>query len=164
MIIFWLIGGVVLIFGLVVVRGAPYVPTHKKQLKRLFSELLPLTDKDIVVDLGAGDGIVLKTANEQGAGVIGYELNPLLVLLMKVRFLHHKNITVKLRDYLTLDKLPEQVTIVYIFATGRDIEKVHKKMLEWSKYQPLMLVSYGFTIKDKQPEKALEPFTLYRYE
>lgn len=161
--VIWVVGLGLAMFLVVVVRGAPYVPTHKKQLTKAFTELVELSADDTVVDLGAGDGVVLQAASEQGASAIGYELNPLLVYFMKLRFRRHSNISVQLRDYLTLTKLPENVTVVYAFASSRDIKKIDKKMMQWSKHQPLMLISYGFTIKHKQPDKSLEAFSLYRY-
>ncbi|HEU5187306.1 MAG TPA: hypothetical protein VFT87_02260, partial [Candidatus Saccharimonadales bacterium] len=73
--IFWLFLSIVFIcFGLVVFRGAPYVPTHKRAIKKMLQEL-PLKEGDLMVDVGSGDGVVLKTAAEQGLRAIGYEIN-----------------------------------------------------------------------------------------
>ena len=160
----YVVGAVAIVFGAVILRGAPYVPSHRRQLERAFTKLYPLGEKDTLVDLGAGDGAVLKVASNFGARAIGYEINPLLVLIISLRFLHRKNISVKLRDYLLVPELPAATTVVYVFATGRDIEKVNKKMIQWSRNKPLMLVSYGFKIKNKTPVKSLAPFELYRYE
>ena len=155
---------IVALLAVTVLRGAPFVPTHKKVLSRAFNELFPLTQSDMVVDLGAGSGTVLQHVAKRGAAAIGYEINPLLVVYMKLRFLHRKNISVELKDYLLLESLPKAVTVVYVFATSRDIKRVHKKMVQWSKDRPLYLVSYGFAVPDKQPEKVGKPFMLYRYE
>ena len=150
--------------GWTVWRGAPYVPTHHKQLRRLFTEIVELTEDDTLVDLGAGDGVVLKSATDHGAKAIGYEINWFLVWLMRLRFLRQPNISVIHKDYLKLLKLPESTTVVYAFATSRDIKRIDSKMLEWSRDKPLMLISYGFSIDGKTPLKTLAPFNLYRYE
>lgn len=149
--------------GWTVMRGAPYVPTHKKQLSQVFTQLIKLSPSDVVVDLGAGDGVVLKEVAQHGAKAIGYEINWLLVVLMKLRFLRQSNISIKHKDYLKMSKLPQEVTIVYAFASSRDIKRIDKKMCEWSRDRPLWLISYGFMVADKTPNKSLAAFKLYRY-
>ena len=58
--LFLFIFGVILaVFLLTVFFGAPYVPTHKKELIKLF-EKLKLSKNDILADIGSGDGVVLK--------------------------------------------------------------------------------------------------------
>ena len=79
--LFLFIFGIILaVFLLTVFFGAPYVPTHKKELIKLF-EKLKLSKNDILADIGSGDGVVLKTASNFGAKSIGFEINPFLVLI-----------------------------------------------------------------------------------
>ena len=83
MILFWAIVIILCVFfGLVVFRGAPYVPSKKTYINQAFSDLYPLTDKDVLVDVGSGDGVVLRSATKFGALAIGYEINPILVIMM----------------------------------------------------------------------------------
>ena len=82
--IFFIIGIIIAAFLLTVLFGAPYVPTHKKDLIKLF-ESIALSEKDILVDIGSGDGIVLKIASDFGAKSISFEINPFLVLVSKLR-------------------------------------------------------------------------------
>jgi SAM-dependent methyltransferase len=57
-----------------------FIPTQIDHVEAFF-ELAPLTRSDIVYDLGSGDGRLLFTAVEKGAGrAVGIELNPDLVL------------------------------------------------------------------------------------
>ena len=86
---------VVLLFGFVVFRGAPYVPSKRRDIKRAFEELYPLDDSDTLVDIGSGDGVVLRMAAKRGAHAVGYELNPILVLVS--RWLSRKYTTVTIR-------------------------------------------------------------------
>ena len=51
---FWLLFAIVVIFGFVVCRGAPYVPSRKRELAVAFDQLYPLGSKDVLVDIGAG--------------------------------------------------------------------------------------------------------------
>jgi hypothetical protein cdivTM_09943 len=89
-----LFGIIIAVFLLTVFFGAPYVPTHKKELIKLF-EKLKLSKNDILADIGSGDGVVLKTASNFSAKSIGFEINPFLVLISK-------NKTKKLQKYTNL--------------------------------------------------------------
>lgn len=161
--VFFVVLGLVLLFGFVVLRGAPYVPTHRKQLNRAFDELYQVSDKDFVVDLGSGDGIVLLQAARRGAQGVGYELNPLLVLIANFRLRGHKART-QVADYLALKQLPPETTLVYAFTTGHSIESIHRKMLAWSTHQDLYFISYGFRIEGKKPLRSIGPMVLYHYQ
>lgn len=57
--------------------GAPFVPTRKKIIDKALAEL-PVSQGDLVIDLGSGDGAVLIAAARRGARAIGYELSPIM--------------------------------------------------------------------------------------
>ena len=59
MIALWVVGGVLVLFALTAFTGAPYVPSHRRDIQRVFREGVKLTKDDVVLDIGAGDGIVL---------------------------------------------------------------------------------------------------------
>jgi len=60
-------------------RGAPFVPTPKKEAQ-IFAEAARITPDDTVVDLGSGDGRLVVAAAQAGAKrAIGYELHPGLI-------------------------------------------------------------------------------------
>ncbi|MGB3023675.1 MAG: hypothetical protein WBB39_02605 [Candidatus Saccharimonadales bacterium] len=155
---------IVVCFGLVVVRGAPYVPSHRHQLRRAFGELHPLSDDDVVVDLGSGDGVVLREARRSGASAIGYELNPLLVGLSRVLSRGDDKVRVLMEDYLRVTSLPCNTTVVYAFTTGRDIVAIDRKLQQWSRDQTVFFISYGFTVPDKRELRSLDAMHLYKYE
>ena len=75
----------VFLFGVVAFIGAPYVPSHKKYVRRAF-EHFGFGEGDVLVDAGSGDGIVLRIASKQGMRAIGYEINPVLVLISNAVF------------------------------------------------------------------------------
>jgi SAM-dependent methyltransferase len=57
-------------------KFACWIPTLNEFIDALF-ELVPLTSSDVVYDLGAGDGRLLFTALEKGAGKgVGIEIDP----------------------------------------------------------------------------------------
>ncbi|MBN1381222.1 MAG: class I SAM-dependent methyltransferase [Deltaproteobacteria bacterium] len=56
-----------------------WIPTHPDDIE-VFFELTPLSENDVVYDLGSGDGRLLFAALEHGAGrCVGIELDPELI-------------------------------------------------------------------------------------
>lgn len=62
----------------------PYVAAKKKQVEAIIN-IANIKPGEIVVDLGSGDGRLLFAAARKGAIAIGYEINPFLVLLTRLR-------------------------------------------------------------------------------
>lgn len=160
---YWLIGGVILlVFGLVAFRGAPYVPTHRRKLKQVL-DILKLKSNDMIVDLGSGDGSLLKAAAKQGLRAVGYEINPFLCLISWLRCLpQHSLVTVKLRDFWLTD-LPPDTKAVFIFLAGPYMNHLGRKLEhEMSKRKrPLKIVSYGYAIPGFAPKDFVEGLYLY---
>lgn len=160
----WAIAALVLVFGFVVVRGAPYVPSHHNYARKSLSQLYALSSKDTLVDLGSGDGIILRIAAEKGARAIGYELNPLLVGITRLLSWGNKRVRVKAADY-WLVGLPKETTIVYAFVVSRDVKKLEKKMQQWANElgHELTLMTYGSKLPTKRATKELDAHTLYLF-
>lgn len=66
------------------ITGAPYVPTNPKAASAMI-RLANINKGTIVFDLGSGDGKLLQMAANRGAQVLGYEINPILVLWSNMR-------------------------------------------------------------------------------
>lgn len=163
--LFWLIFGVIMLFGFVVFRGAPYVPSHRREVERAFKNLRPLGKMDVLVDAGSGDGVILRLASKRGGRAIGYELNPALVMLARFLSRRDPRVGVKLSDF-WLVTLPSETTVVYGFMVQRDIKKIAKKMQDEADRlgRPLDFISYGSAIADRQPIRQLGAHHLYRFE
>ena len=86
MMYWFLLAAVILLFGLVAFRGAPYVPTHRRKIMAAL-DLMNLKSNDMVVDLGSGDGNFLIAAARRGWRAVGYEINPVLCLISWLRCL-----------------------------------------------------------------------------
>lgn len=160
----WLVLILVLTFGLVTFRGAPYVPSRRRYIKQAFTELYPLGDTDLLVDIGSGDGVVLRTASEYGAKAVGLELNPILVVISRILSRRDKNVTINLADF-WLTPLPDQTTVVYGFMVTRDIKKVAIKLQHETDRigRPLTFISYGNSIRGREYDKKLAGYTLYTF-
>lgn len=139
---------IALMFMVVVFRGAPYVPSRRQDIEKAFDELYAVGPNDLVVDVGSGDGVVLRAAARRGAKAIGFELNPILVLISRLLSRNHPSVVVRLTDA-WLTTVPTNTTLLYVFSTGRDIEKI----AVWAEKQALAvghslyLISYGFELK-----------------
>jgi len=164
MVAVWIIGVIVILFGLIVFRGAPYVPSQKRYVRQAFTELYPLSDKDVLVDIGSGDGIVLRQASERGARAIGYELNPLLVLISRFFSRHDSNVCVILADF-WLTPLPEATTVVYAFSVSRDIKNMSKKIQrEADRLQhPLRFIIFGNVLDGRKADNTVGAYHLYTF-
>jgi len=156
---------VVLLFGLVVFRGAPYVPSHRRFVRLALTKLYKLSSGDVLLDMGSGDGVVLRLAAERGARAIGYELNPALVMMSRLLARGNKKIQTRLADFWLID-LPIETTVVYAFVVTRDVAKLERKMQAsvdaWG--HSVWLITYGAQLKSKQPTEILHAHSLYLFE
>jgi hypothetical protein len=85
-ILFW---SLVIILGItflpgILMRGAPYVPTHPRAVEHMVGFSRPKAG-ECAVDIGSGDGKVVIAMARAGAVAHGYEINPLLVALSRWR-------------------------------------------------------------------------------
>ena len=163
--LFWLFAGVVLLFGFVVFRGAPYVPSHRSDVTKAFDELYKVGSSDTVVDVGSGDGVILRMAAARGARAVGYELNPALVLVSRFLSRRNKKICVELADF-WFAKLPPSTTLVYAFAVERDVKKLAGKLQDEADRlgRELHVISYGSELKTQPEVRTLGAHHLYVFK
>lgn len=161
----WLVFAVVLLFGFVVFFGAPYVPSKKGDVKRAFTELYPLSSADTVVDIGSGDGIVLRQAAAHGARAVGYEINPILVLLSRFLARKQPHVSTHMGSFWRAE-LPAETTVVYVFGDSRDIKKMSKKVQDTATrlQRPLYFISYAIAVPGVAPIKQIGAHYLYEIE
>lgn len=156
---------IVILFGAVVFRGAPYVPTHKQAIEDAL-DLLDLKKGDLVVDLGSGDGGFLRAAAKKGLRGIGFELNPVLVFVAWLRCTHLAGrVQFRVRDYWLTD-FPPDTKAVFIFLAGPYMRRLRRKIdFEMTRRtQPLLVVSNGFAIPDIAPHKIKSGLYLYVFK
>ncbi len=72
--------------------GAPFQPSSNKALKEIL-ELSKIKKRQKSVDLGSGDGKIVIEFAKHGAEAHGFEINPLLVWLsrMRIKNMHLQN-------------------------------------------------------------------------
>lgn len=159
----WIVGGIVVSLGFVAFTGAPYVPSKRRDIRQAFTELYPLSKKDTLVDIGSGDGVVLRQARHFGARAVGYEIHPLLVAVSRWLSRHDDGVTVHMKSFWHA-KLPTETTVVYTFGDSRDIARMYGVVeSEATRLQrPLFLISYGFAMKDHDPVRQVGAYYLYK--
>ena len=164
---FYVVGGIVIIvaflFLFTAFTGAPYVPSTPSELEEAFTKLYKLSKKDLLVDLGSGDGVVLKMANRHGARALGVEINPMLALLTKLRFRKNPNIKTVWKNFFKMD-FPLETTVVYAFGDSRDIKKIAKLIQKQAARidHPVYLISNAFEVKGLAVEKQHRAHFLYK--
>lgn len=107
----------------------PYVPTRKKFMKKGF-DLLAITTKDNVIDLGSGDGqFVLYGASKVGAEFTGIEYNRILYTIscMKSRVSRKKGKVSLIRGDYFKENL-RKYTKVFLFSMPTELAKLVPKL------------------------------------
>jgi ubiquinone/menaquinone biosynthesis C-methylase UbiE len=133
---------------------APFVPTPTNVVDRMLA-LAEVTDRDLVYDLGCGDGrIIIAAAKQRGARGLGVDIEPHWVETAQVNAkqaaVEHL-VEFKVQDAMTLDLAPATVIMLYL--------------VQWSttKVQPLIrsmvkpgtrIVSHSFNMDDWEPAKV----------
>lgn len=161
----WIGFGIIFLFGFVVLTGAPYVPTKRRDLRRAFLELYPLTKDDVLVDIGSGDGIVLREASRCGARAVGYELNPVLVWISRLLSRKDTRVQVYIANFWRVD-IPDDTTVVYTFGDSRDIVRMMRKVEQQASRlgRRLAFITYGFDIPGQKPVRTVGAHHLYEVE
>jgi len=149
-------------FAMVVVRGAPYVPTHKKVLQAIFDENL-VKKGELVVDLGSGDGVFLKMLAQNGYRAVGYEINPFLCVISYLRcWRYRKQIKIYWRDF-WLTSLPPGTKVVYVFLAEPFMQKFKEKITsEVEKLGQITVISNGFELPGLKTYKNTKALQIYK--
>jgi SAM-dependent methyltransferase len=137
---------------------APYVPTPQDVVERML-ELAQVTSKDMVYDLGCGDGrIVVTAAKKYGAHGVGVDIDPQRIRESQenakragvenlVKFLQ--------QDAMTVDVSPATVVTLYLLPdSNRRLRANLTKELK----PGARIVSHAFDMDDWDPLKT-EQFT-----
>lgn len=130
---------------------APYVPTPQLVVEKML-DLAQVSSKDIVYDLGCGDGrIVITAAKKYGAHAVGVDIDP-----ERIRE-SQKNakaagveelVTFKLEDALKADVSEATVVTLYLLSSSNAmLRPILTKQLK----PGARIVSHAFSMGDWQP-------------
>lgn len=156
----------VVCFSFVILVGPPYLPTLTPQVK-VALDLLDLKPGQTMLELGCGDGKVLLAAARRGWKVTGIELNPLLVLVCKLRTWRYRDlVTVRAGNYwdTKLWGAPGQADAIFGFVLPRYMEKLDMLINTWRGTKPVRLASFAFKIPNKKIDREDKGVFLYLYK
>lgn len=144
--------------------GAPWAPTRMASVKKAFDDI-GISEKDHIVDLGAGDAAILVEAAKRGAYTTGYELSPIMWIVGRVRMIGQKNTEIKYGNFFNA-QLPEKTTLVFLFLMPRHMDTVGKYIVSQHISNKVLVLSYAFSFKGVTPsriyrEKKCAPLYLY---
>lgn len=130
-----------------VIKGAPFIPTALGNVAKIIA-IARLKKTDTLIDLGSGDGRILRRAAPHVKSAVGIEINPLLYYWSKWRLAQHKNVVVKRQNLWSTSLAEADVLTLFFIAhhMGALKQKILKEMKPGSR-----VVSYGFSFPDWQP-------------
>ncbi len=152
---------IILPFAYVLLFGAPYLPTRKKQVNQAL-DLLGLKKGELLIDLGSGDGAVLVEAAKRGIRCVGYELNPFVFTVAYIRvWQYRKLVKLRLKNFWS-QSIPAETRGVFVFLLDKYMVKLDEK-LRTEAPKGTRVVSYTFEIPGKKASTSKQALNLYQY-
>ena len=135
---------------------APYVPTPQHVVERML-ELAQVSSKDVVYDLGCGDGrIVITAAKKYGARGVGIDIDPERIRESQANAKAagvEKLVTFKMDDALKADVSEATVVTLYLLSSSNAILR---PMLTKQLKPGARIVSHAFSMGDDWPPLTTE--------
>ncbi len=133
---------------------APFVPTPQEVVERMLT-LAAVTSRDVVYDLGCGDGrIVITAAKKHGARGVGVDYDPERIkesLANARKAGVDRLVTFKLQDAMTVDVSRATVVTLYLLSSSNlKLRPVLTKQLK----PGARIVSHAFDMGDWEPSKV----------
>jgi SAM-dependent methyltransferase len=133
---------------------APYVPTPQYVVDKML-ELAQVTSKDVVYDLGCGDGrIVITAAKKYGAHAVGIDIDPERIRESEANAKAagvEGLVSFRLEDAMTADISPATVVTLYLLSSSNEAlrPRLTKQLRPGAR-----IVSHAFGMGNWQPQKT----------
>ena len=141
---------------------APYVPTPEDVVDRMLA-LAQVTAKDVVIDLGCGDGrIPIRAAQKFGARGIGVDIDPVRIAESRAnaRAAGVEHLTeFRLEDALATDVSKASVVTLYLFSSAN---QALRPRLQQQLRPGARVVSHAFSMGPDWPADKVDRFTSAR--
>ena len=141
------------------ISAAPWLPTRKVDVNKLLDDA-KLRPGNLFVELGCGDGRVVKAAAKRGYRAVGYELNPVLFFIAWVNNFGINNAKIKFINLWAVDL--SKVDVVMAFMTPRTLPRLDSKLRSELKSN-VIFISYIFAIQGRKPIKKGKSWFIYQY-
>lgn len=141
-------------FVLPITMGAVYVSTSLKRIETLVNAV-PMKKGQILVDLGCGDGRILRMASKKyGVTAIGCELNPMAFIKAKILCMGYKKIQLKRVNFFKINLSDADFVFCYLFP---DVMKLLSEKLKKELKPGAVIVSFNFAMPDFKPKQVIRP-------
>lgn len=140
--------------ALPVTQGALYVSTSRVKIKAIM-DALQMKPGQVLVDLGCGDGRVLRRASKYfNARAIGYEVNLLAYIKARMLCLGRKRVIVERKNFWPVDLSNADVVFCYLFP---DVMRKLSDKLKTELKPGAVIVSCNFVLPGFTPARILRP-------
>ncbi len=135
-----------------ITQGALYVSTSRAKIAA-FIDAVPMKADQMLVDIGCGDGRVLREAQKRyGVRTVGYEVNPLAYLKARLFSIGSNRITIRHQNFWEADLSDADVVFCYLYPDV--MKKLATKLLDSLK-PGAIVVSSNFSLPGWVPGKIL---------
>ncbi|MGD1153781.1 MAG: class I SAM-dependent methyltransferase [Syntrophales bacterium] len=150
-----------------ITQGAMFHPSARVRV-RTFLDHVPMKAGELLVDIGCGDGRVLREAKRRyGVRALGFEVNPLAYALARLRTIGMEGIEVRLRNFWNVDIGDADVVFCYLFpdVMGRLAQKLVRELRPGTR-----VISCNFPLPGWRhsellyPESSLHADPIYLYQ
>jgi len=143
-----------IVLVLPITQGALYVSTSRVKIAA-FIDAVPMKAGQMLVDLGCGDGRVLREARKRyGVRTIGYEINPIAYLKARLFSIGRSKIKIKRQNFWEADLSGADVVFCYLYP---DVMKKLAAKLKSGLKPGAIVVSSNFPLPQHIPNKILRP-------
>ncbi len=144
--------------------GAPWAPTRIAVVKKAFDSV-GISEHDVLVDLGCGDGKIIHEAAQRGAQAIGYELSPIMWIVAVIRTIGDRRTNVRFGNFFS-KSIPASTTHIFAFLMPKHMQTVKEYIAKQDIKDSVLIFSYAFPIQDIAPRmiyRAKKCAPLYMY-
>ena len=136
-----------------VTQGALYVSTSRAKIAA-FIDAVPMKADQMLIDLGCGDGRVLREAQKRyGVRAIGYEINPLAYLKARLFSFGPNKIKIRRENFWQADLSEADVVFCYLYPDV--MKRLASKLAEGLK-PGAVVVSSNFLLPGFVPSRVLK--------
>ncbi len=163
MIAIWLalLGLVIALQFTVIFIGPPYLRTLRRQ-RGIALDMLHLKPGQHLIDLGCGDGALLIAAAKRGLRATGYEINPLLVVIVWLRTRRYRG-RVKVVWGNFWSKQLEPAEGIFVFLSDSYMAKFAPFLKNQKRLGKPKIASYAFALPGRKPIAEREAIFMYKF-
>lgn len=158
--------GIWILFGFYLVLNSlfltPFYPSNFKKLNQVFDKFKIKSKGKKFIDLGSGDGRIVRWAAKKGFYATGIEINPFLTLWSRfLNFILRLGRKTKIlnQSYYNIDFSNYDVVYCYIFS--EDMHKLEDKIFKSMK-SGSFVISNTFSFKNHKPDLVEGRFKVYK--